>query len=327
MRARQLPGAKMCFELDVEISAFLVGIVGQVGQRRRLIAAAGKRRAAERLERLHGHDPGRYRGSETLAEERPERLVLPGLDVARRPVVEQHHAEDLLRRLRNRHRLSQRIARPDDEAQLEFEIQPLAGTEHRRRCVRRVGLSTGLPTWTYHRRAAHHDRRGTPVVADRHPVVIRQQRVVRPEHPARVLRVVDAGVEVAVVADRDRQEQFRLFHRHQVLREFLPVLRIRQHIREEFPDRFPGGAPGCGKNVERRPGIQPHRGEVENLVTDRHAAARAFLGSFPPENSERKVLDRKIAGRVVGALDPALQLWIVSLVHLNFFLNPSQTVS
>jgi hypothetical protein len=41
------------------------------------------------------HDPGRDAAGEALAQERPQRLVFPGLDVARRPVVEQHQTEEL----------------------------------------------------------------------------------------------------------------------------------------------------------------------------------------------------------------------------------------
>ena len=50
-----------------------------------------------------------------------------------------------------------------------------------------------------------HDRRGAAVIADRHVLVVRQQRIVGAEQLAGVGRVVDAGEEIRVVADRGRQ--------------------------------------------------------------------------------------------------------------------------
>ena len=51
------------------------------------------------------------RGREALAEERTERLVFPGLYVARRPVVDQADAEDVILRGLDRDRLAERVAR------------------------------------------------------------------------------------------------------------------------------------------------------------------------------------------------------------------------
>ena len=45
------------------------------------------------------------------------------------------------------------------------------------------------------------------MIADRHPFVVRQQRIVRPEQLADIGRVVDADVEIGVVADARRQVQ------------------------------------------------------------------------------------------------------------------------
>ena len=58
-----------------------------------------------------------------LAVERAERHVLPLLDVARTPVVHQHHAEDVLLRLAHRDRLAQRVALADDEGSLQLDVQ------------------------------------------------------------------------------------------------------------------------------------------------------------------------------------------------------------
>ena len=53
-----------------------------------------RRRVDEmRPQRVERDDPRRDAAGEALAQERPERLVLVALDVARRPVVQQHRAE------------------------------------------------------------------------------------------------------------------------------------------------------------------------------------------------------------------------------------------
>ena len=62
---------------------------------------AHERRRAERFERLERHDPWRDRRGEALGEKWTEWLVFPRLDVARRPVVQQAHAEHMLLRRRS----------------------------------------------------------------------------------------------------------------------------------------------------------------------------------------------------------------------------------
>ncbi len=61
----------------------------------------------------------------------PERLVLPGLDVACRPVVEQADTEDVRREVPNIYGLSELRSGADDEADLRLEVQPQA-RPHRR---------------------------------------------------------------------------------------------------------------------------------------------------------------------------------------------------
>ena len=75
-------------------------------------APAARRPRAGPRSSLERHDPVADRGGERLAEERPERLVLPGLDVARRPVVHEHHPEDVVERALDRHRLAHRLGVP-----------------------------------------------------------------------------------------------------------------------------------------------------------------------------------------------------------------------
>ncbi len=71
--------------------------LAQVRQRPRVLAG---QRDAGRLQGGERHHPGRYRGRERLAQVRPERHVLPGLQVAGGPVVDEDRAEHVLARTR-----------------------------------------------------------------------------------------------------------------------------------------------------------------------------------------------------------------------------------
>ena len=223
-------------------AALLVGFVRQVGQRPRVVARALERGAAEGLERLERHDPWRDGGGEALGEEGPERLVLPGLHVARRPVVQEYDAEDVIERVADAHGLAERVARPDDEAELDLVVEALRRAEAGRGGVGSLRLAVRA----HHRRAGDDDGGGAAVVADRHPLVVGQQRRVGAEHLADRVRVVDAGVEVAVVAHLHGQEELGLLHRHEVLREALGLPGIGEREREDLAQLAPCRAPGGG---------------------------------------------------------------------------------
>src|SRR4029079_4647342 len=85
--------------------------------------------AAKWLERVHRHDPRRDRRRERLAVERPERNVFPLLDVARAPVVHQHHAEYVTQRRSDRNWIGERVAGPHSTRDLQLEIEPAARPE------------------------------------------------------------------------------------------------------------------------------------------------------------------------------------------------------
>ena len=86
--------------------------VAQIRQGLRVTFRSLRHRFAERRQRVRADDPGPTRGQEVLGEERPQRLILPRLQVARRPVVEQALAGDMLARLADRDRRPQRVALP-----------------------------------------------------------------------------------------------------------------------------------------------------------------------------------------------------------------------
>jgi hypothetical protein len=97
-------GQQQHFQFDIEGATGLVALVQQVRQRLRVAFRARRLGAAERLQRFGGHHPGRDAGDEALGQERPQRLVFPGLDIARRPVVEQAETGDVLGGIANRDR-------------------------------------------------------------------------------------------------------------------------------------------------------------------------------------------------------------------------------
>src|SRR5487761_425631 len=80
-------GHEKGFERDVEGAGMLVALVPQIWQRPRVALRPCRLGDAKRRQRLGGHDPRRHGRAEILAEERPERLRFPLLDVARRPIV------------------------------------------------------------------------------------------------------------------------------------------------------------------------------------------------------------------------------------------------
>ena len=110
----------------------------------------------------------------------------------------------------NRHRFALRVWHGDDRAQLKFIVEAPGRTETRHRIVGSLELARSPNSL-----AARSDRRGAAVVADRHPLVIWQQRIVRAELPPDIGRMVETGVEVGVVADVARQAEFNVLPRYQ----------------------------------------------------------------------------------------------------------------
>ena len=127
---------------------------------------------AIRLERVERDEPRRDRRRERFAQERPKRLILPRLNVARAPVVYQHNAENVIARGFHRNARADAISRPGDESDFQFDVQHARGSELRHRLRGRFALAA----WAHDRRSVNNDRAGPPVVADRNPAPIRQQR-------------------------------------------------------------------------------------------------------------------------------------------------------
>src|SRR5690606_6836325 len=114
-------------------------------------------------------------------------------------------------RLADRNRLAAGVALADPDAQLQLIVEPLARTEARLAGTRRQGLTIGAP----HRCAGHIDGRSAAVIADWDVLVVRQQRIVRAEQLADVVGVMDADIEVGVIAYPGWQMHPAAIHRLQ----------------------------------------------------------------------------------------------------------------
>src|SRR3954467_12065788 len=131
----------MHLEDDVQSASPLVLLIAQIIEWPRIALGAAERLAAKRLERFERDDPWRHRSRKALGEEWAERLVFPRLQVARRPVIEQHDAEDVLFRVCDSYAFAERVPRPDHEAQLHLVVEPARRTERRRRFLRALTLA------------------------------------------------------------------------------------------------------------------------------------------------------------------------------------------
>src|SRR3954466_13415289 len=113
----------MHLEDDVQSTRPLVLFIAQIVERPWIVASAAERLAAKRLECFQRDDPWRHRSRKALGEEWAERLGFPRPEIARRPVVEQHDAEDVLFRVCNSYAFAERVPRSDDEAELHFVVE------------------------------------------------------------------------------------------------------------------------------------------------------------------------------------------------------------
>ncbi len=226
----------------------------------------------------------------------------------------------------HRHRLAGLAGRADQRAELELELEPLRRAVHRPVVAAAPDLALG-PAEALPARA---DRRGAPVVRDRHPLVVRQQRVLGPVELADGGGVVDAGVEVGELADAARQRHLGHRLRQQAQLEEGPQLAV---LGERDRQRVPQHAPRA--RAERHEGIElagrqrreqlldllgpgalrARQVEVEDLVADGHADAPRVAAALAPEAAVGQVLQREVAQPAVGRRHPAAQRRVVRRVE------------
>jgi len=252
--------------------------------------------------------------------------VFPGLDVARRPVVEQAQAEHVVFGLGDRNGVAHGVARTDEDAQLQLDVHALAGGQHRCLGIGCLELALGAREGL----ARDADGGGPAVVADGHPLVVGHERVVGAEQAADVGGVVHRGVEVGVVANLRRHGELGLALRHQAgLQRGLFGRAFAQGARERQAQGAPGaGAQGHqGVELVLRAGLQGLAGlaaeqagggqgaQVDDLVANGHAAAESLLAAGAAEGGEGQVLDGEVAACGVGRGQPAAQGRVVGLVE------------
>ena len=206
--------------MDVEPTRLLIFSVKQIIERARIALGPRQRRHAKRGERVARNNPGRDRRSETFAQEGPQRKHLPALPIARRPVVEEREADDLVESVGYWNRITQAVAAHEVKAYFELEIEPLAGSEARPFAGR---IRRPLTEWPAHIPLPDLNG-GSSAVIGRHPFVVRRQRIFRGEQRSRRARVIDAGVEIRVVRNLRRKMHCGVSGQYQQLRRMTAYL-------------------------------------------------------------------------------------------------------
>ena len=170
------------------------------------------------------------------------------------------------------------------------------------------------------------------MIADRHMLVVRQQRIVRAEHAPDIRRVIHRRIEVRVVAHLRRQHHLHISHRDQRLRQYrlrLAIVRIQRRYKRRTEQRH-RPAPQRHQRIERCMRARAHRQgqpfelrrrtgrgsmHVQHHVTNRDTDPRRVLRAGTPEHAERQVLYGEVGLRRVGARHPAGACRIVRRVH------------
>ena len=159
-------------DLEREVEAPRVG-VGVVAGR---AAAAGRAPAAATRAASSAASGTTHAETEVandLPRNGPERHVLPGLDVAGRPVVEQHDAEHVVGEGVERHRAPSADGDADDEARPRPRCRAAATGRTSAPSSRGLALTAG----THDVGAGDDHRAGPAVVADRQVLPVRRQRL------------------------------------------------------------------------------------------------------------------------------------------------------
>src|SRR5258705_6048858 len=115
----------------VDSAIILVLVRRQIRQRWRIAGRPEKGGNAIRLQGFPRHDPRRDRRCEALRQERSEWLILPRLDVARRPVVDKADAEQVLFGVPDADWLRKLVALSNEESDLSLVVEHLRRPELR----------------------------------------------------------------------------------------------------------------------------------------------------------------------------------------------------
>ena len=167
------------------------------------------------------------------------------------------------------------------------------------------------------------------MIADGNVLVVRQQRIIGTELLADIGGMMNADVEIGVVADMRRQVQRAGFRSMQARLHLVPVrIALCQQFGQPQPQSPPRSGTECQEGIERRTGsglgsprrlaCKEARGEssrqVQNLIADGHASP--LPAGTGAEDPERQVLDGKVL-MTIGRRHPAFELRIMGLIDLR----------
>src|SRR5258706_6477813 len=244
-------GLERNLELDIDGPTLSVAGAIQVSERLGILRRAPPR-TTEWRKRIQRYDPRRNRGREILGLEWPQRGRLPGLNVARRPVVQQTDAENMILGPVDQYGRALFIADANEDAEFQLIIETRAGGQFRRAPVGGHDLSA-RPA---HRLTRQSDARRAAMIGDRHPVEIRRHPAVPPQQPCDVAGVIDRSIKVGVIANVGGQAIFDVGLRDQAGAQSLPVrvARSGEQIEHRVPQRTPSLGPHSEERVESRSG-------------------------------------------------------------------------
>ena len=140
-------GLQRHFKLDSIGAIPLIVSIEKISERNRIAFRSRRLRQAKRRERLGSDHPGRDGAMEALCKKRPQRLIFPRLEIARRPVVEQAETRDMIRRLRDRDRRALWIALAYPNAEFEFIIEPAGRAENGPISIQPLTLAMRTNDW------------------------------------------------------------------------------------------------------------------------------------------------------------------------------------
>ena len=155
----------------------------------------------KRLEGVHQNNPRTDSGSEVLAVDRAQRLVLPRLDVAGRPIVQEDHTKEVVWCVLDPDDVSHVRVGAHEAAQLKLEVKLAAGSQDRLFDLGAVVLQD-LAVWTLDRCTTNNHTRSSSMISNRQVHVVWLQGVLgSAEEGTHVVSMVEAGVEVGVVTN------------------------------------------------------------------------------------------------------------------------------
>lgn len=314
---------KLTDKLDLQVDAQNVLLL-HLGRLLEIPGVLGLVLDALGLEALQGvreDDPGADAGPEVLGRERAERDVLPGLDVASAPVVEQDIAKDVILGLSDGDGLAQLVRAADEHAHLELEVELLRGGEGGNLGLG-LGVEKDLAPGAADGCAGDHDARGAAVVGNGEMRVVGLQGVVgTAEQNADVEGVVLADVEVGVVANGHgdvvlhvREAEQGLLAERRILLQELGQLRVGgEDLLKVGPHLAMKGASEGGKCVEgllrediaqgvvdllvaREALLLCEHLQIKHMLTNGNSRARCRVGGRR-DDAERDVGGGKVARR------------------------------